>query len=145
MQIKVKLVWKNNSNFDWSSFILNHIDDAFQAHLCLLSSHIHLCNCCLCSESYYGESIRHLDIRSGEHISVSPLTGKKVKPIHNSAARDNLLHCTYLPYFDNSSILAHENKKFLLKIKENLLIMRDKPSLDRNTSSATLYLFHKVS
>ena len=76
---------------------------------------------------------------------MSPLTGKKVQPIHNSAACDNLLHCTYLPYFGNSSILAHENKKFLLEIKENLLIMRVKPSLDRNTSSATLYLSHKVS
>ena len=30
----------------------------------------------LCNGSYYGESIRHLDIRSGEHIPVSPLTGK---------------------------------------------------------------------
>ena len=41
--------------------------------------------CGLCNESYYGESIRHLDIRPGEHISVSPLPGKKVKPSNNSA------------------------------------------------------------
>ena len=41
--------------------------------------------CGLCNESYYSESIRHLDIRSGEHIGVSPLTGNKVKPINNSA------------------------------------------------------------
>ena len=31
-----------------------------------------------CNDSNYGESIRHLDVRSGEHIGVSPLTGKKV-------------------------------------------------------------------
>ena len=36
----------------------------------------------LCNESYYGESIRHLDIRSGEHIDVQPFTGKEVKPSH---------------------------------------------------------------
>ena len=46
-----------------------------------------------------------LDIRSGEHIGVSPLTGKKVKPINNSAVRDHLLHCNHLPSFDNFSIL----------------------------------------
>ena len=111
----------------------------------LISGVVYKFQCGLCNESYYGESIRHLDIRSGEHIGVSPLTGKKVKPIKNSAVRDHLLHCNYLPSFDNFSILAHENKKFLLEIKESLLIMRDKPSLNRNISSAPLYLFDKVS
>ena len=48
--------------------------------------------CGLCNESYYGESIRYLDIGSGEHIGVSPLTGKKVKPSNNSAICDHLLH-----------------------------------------------------
>ena len=97
------------------------------------------------NESYYGESIRHLHIRSGEHIGVSPLTGKKVKPSSNSAICDHLLHCNFLPSFDNFSVLAHENKKYLLEIKESLLIMRDKPSLNRNINSAPLYLFDKVS
>ena len=94
---------------------------------------------------YYGESIRHLDIRSGEHIGVSPFTGKKVKPIKNSAVRDHLLHCNYSHFFDNFSILAHLNKKFLLEIKESLLLMRDKPLLNRKSSSGPLYLFDTVS
>ena len=34
----------------------------------------------LCSESYYGECVRHLNVRIGEHIGISPLTKKKVKP-----------------------------------------------------------------
>ena len=37
-----------------------------------------------------------------------------------------------------------ENEKFLLKLKESLLIMRDKSSLNRNIRSASLYLFDKV-
>ena len=111
----------------------------------LISGVVYKFQCGLCNESYYGESIRHLDKRSGEHIGVSPLTGKKVKPVNNSAVRDHLLHRNYLPSFDNFSILAHENKKFLLEIKESLLIMRDKPSLNRKISSAPLYLFDKVS
>ena len=76
---------------------------------------------------------------------MSPFTGKKVKPIKNSDVRDNLLYYNYLPCFDNFRILAHENKKVFLEIKESLLIMRDKPSLNRNISSALLYLFDKVS
>ena len=100
----------------------------------LISGVVYKFQCGLCNKFYYGESIRHLDIRSGEHISVSLLTGKKVNPIKYSAVRDDLLHCNYLPSFDNFSILALENKKVLLEIKESLLIMRDKPSLNRNTS-----------
>ena len=111
----------------------------------LISGVVYMFQCGLCNESYYGEGIRHLDIRSGEHIGVSPLTGKKVKPSNNSAICDHLLHWNFLPSFDNFSVLAHENKKYLLEIKESLLIMRDKPSLNRNINSAPLYLFDKVS
>ena len=101
--------------------------------------------CGLYNESYLSENISYLDIRSREQMGVSPLTGRKVKTINNSAIRDHLLHYNYLPSFDNFSILAHDNKKLLLEIKETLLLMRDKPSLDRNISSAPLYLFDKVS
>ena len=86
----------------------------------------------LCNESYYSEIIRHLDARSGKHIGMSPVTGKKVKPSNNSAICDHLLHCNFLPSFDNFSVLAHENKKYLLEIKESLLIMTEKPPLNRN-------------
>ena len=102
----------------------------------LISGVVYKFLCGLCNESYYGGSIRHLDIRSGEHIGVSPLTGKKVKPSNNSAICDHLLHCNCLPYFD---------KKYLLEIKESLLIMRDKPSLNRNINCVSLFLFDKVS
>ena len=100
--------------------------------------------CGLCNESYYVESIRHLDIRSGEHIGVSTLNRKNVKP-NNSVICDHLLHCNFLPSFGNFSVLARETKKYLLEIKESLLIMRDKPSLNRNINSAPLYLFDKIS
>ena len=111
----------------------------------LISAVVYKFQCGLCNESYYGESIRLLDIKSGEHIGVSLLTGKKIKPSNNSAVCDHLLNCNVLPSFDIFSILAHENKKHLLEIKESLLIMRDKPSLNRNINSAPLHLFDKVS
>ena len=61
----------------------------------LISGVVYKLQCGLGTESYHGESIRHLDIRSGEHIGVSPLTGKKVKPSNNSAICDHLLHCNF--------------------------------------------------
>ena len=111
----------------------------------LISGVVYKVQCGLYNESYYGESIRHLDIRSGEYIGVSPVTGKKVKPSNNSAIFDHLLHCNFLPSSDNFSVLAHENKKYLFEIKERLLIMREKTSLNRNINSAPLCLFDKVS
>ena len=89
-----------------------------------MSGVVYKFQCSLCSESYYGESIRHLNIRSGKHIGVSRLTGKKVKVSNNSAVCDHLLHCNFLPSFDNFGVLGHGNKKYLLEIKESLLILK---------------------
>ena len=100
--------------------------------------------CGLCNESYYGECVRHSNVRIGEHIGISPLTRKKVKP-KGSAVSDHLLFCNHSPSFENFSVLTKKNEKFLLELKESLLIMRDKPSLNRNIRSAPLYLFDKVS
>ena len=100
-------------------------------------------HCGLCSESYYGKCTRHSNVRTGEHTGISPLTRKQVEP-KNSSVADHLLLCNHSASYDNFSILTRENKKFLLELKESLLIMRDKPSLNRNITSAPLYLFDKT-
>ena len=97
----------------------------------------------LCNESYYGECIRHLNVRIGEHTGISPLTRKQVKPKSSSVA-DHLLLCNHSASYDDFSILTHDSSKFLLELKESLLILRDKPSLNRNITSAPLYLFDKA-
>ena len=50
-----------------------------------------------CNESYYGECFRHLNVRIGEHIRISPLTNKKVKP-KGSGVSDHLLLCNHSPF-----------------------------------------------
>ena len=99
--------------------------------------------CGLCNESYCGECVRHPNVTIGEDIRISSMTRKKVKP-KGSAVSDHLLLCNHSSSFENFSLLTKDNKKFLLELKENLLIMRDKPSLNRNIRSAPLYLFDKV-
>ena len=96
----------------------------------------------LCNESYYGECIRHLNVRIGVHIGISLSTKKKAKP-KGSAVSDHLLLCNHSPSFENFSVLTKENKKFLLELKECLLIMRDKTFLNRKIRSAPLYHGHK--
>ena len=76
--------------------------------------------------------------RIGENIGISPLTRKLVKP-KNSFAADHLPLCNHSVSYDNFSIQTRENKKFLLELKESLLIMRDQPSLNRNVTSAPFF------
>ena len=81
--------------------------------------------CGRCNASYYGETDRHLKVRSGEHIGISPLTFKKVKPSAESSIGDYFLFCNHDPSFGDFTILAQGTNKFLLEIKERLLIKPD--------------------
>ena len=90
--------------------------------------------------SYYGETKRHLKVKSGEHIGTSPLTFKKTKPSKDSSIRGHLLDCDNNPSFDEFTILANGNKTYLLEIKESLLTKRDQQVLNKNISSILLHL-----
>ena len=110
----------------------------------LVSGVVYEYTCGRCNSSYYGDTERHLKVRSGEHIGISPLTFKKMKPSKESSIRDHLLECDNNPSFDQFTICAHGNKKYLLEIKDSLLIKRVQPVLSKNIGSATLHLFDKV-
>ena len=97
--------------------------------------------CGRCNSSYYSEMDRHLKVRSGDHIGISPLTFRKVKPSKETAICDHLLNCNNIPSFDEFTILAYGNHKHILEIKESLLIKHDSPFLNKNISSAKLFLF----
>ena len=86
--------------------------------------------CGLCNESYYGECVRHLAVRSGEHIGISSLTNKRVQPRKNGAIYHHLLNCNYSTTFESFIVLCHENKKYLLEMKESLLRIRDRSSMN---------------
>ena len=134
---KLQIVFKNKTRLG-NNF---HFQDQIPKDL--TSGVVDKFQCGLCNESYYGECIRHLNVRIGEHIGISLLTRKQVKP-KNSSVADHLLLCNHSASYDNFSILTRDNSKFLLELKERLLILRDKPSLNRNITSAPLYLFDKA-
>ena len=82
---------------------------------------------------------RHLKVWPGQHTGVSPLTFKKTKPSKKSAFCEHLLKCSNIPSFEEFSILANGNNKFVLEIKESLLIKRDRTIFIY--SSAKWFLF----
>ena len=65
------------------------------------------------------------EVKSGEHIGISPLTNKTVQLRKDSAVCHLLLNCNYSPTFEDFSVLCHENKKYLLELKGSFLIMRE--------------------
>ena len=64
----------------------------------------------------YGKTECHLNVRSGEHIGLSPLTGNRVacKP---SAISDLLLLHEDNSSFNNFSILCCENNAYKLSLR----------------------------
>ena len=109
----------------------------------LVSGVVNKYTCGRCDSTYYGETDRHVKVRSREHIGITPLTFKKTKPSKESAIRDHLLNCNNILSFEEFTNLANGNNKFVLEIKESLLIKRDRPVLNKNISSAKLFLFDK--
>ena len=97
--------------------------------------------CGRCNSSSYDETDRHLRVRDGEHIGLSPLTFKKFEPSKESTVHDNLLFYDNDPSFEEFSVIAKASSKFSLEIKESLHIKRDTSNLNRNTASVELILF----
>ena len=109
----------------------------------LVSGVVYKYTCGRCNSTYYGEMDGHLKVRSGEHIGISPspLALKKTKPSKESAIRDHLLNCNNIPFFEEFAILKDGANKFVIEIKESLLMKRDSPISNKNIASAKLFVF----
>ena len=110
-------------------------------YLSTVSRVVYKYTCERCTSSYYGETDRHLKVRSGEHIGISTLTFRKGKPAKERAIRDHLLNWNNIASFDEFTILAFGHHKYILEIKESLLFKRDRPVLKKNIGSAKMFLF----
>ena len=97
--------------------------------------------CSNCNIAYYGETKRHLNIRSRKHLSLSALTGKRVNNNKKSAVKDHGLFFNHVGSFEDFLILTHQLNPFKLLIKESLLVSRDKPLLNKQVKSIPLQLF----
>ena len=87
---KLEILFKSQNKLAKAFRFKDHIPNE------LASGVVYKFQCGLCNESYYGECVRHLNVRIREHIGISPLTRKKVKP-KGSALSDHLLFCNHSP------------------------------------------------
>ena len=97
--------------------------------------------CSNCNVTYYGKTYRHFFTRAAEHMGISNLTEKRAKNVKQSAVFYHILQCDCSINFDEFDILVFKINNFRLLIKESLLIMRDKPVLNRTPTSFPLKLF----
>ena len=97
--------------------------------------------CSNCNITYYGETKPHFNVRSGEHLSLPALTGKRVNNNKKSAVKEHCLFFNHGGSFEDFSILTYESNPFKLLIKKALLVSRDKPLLNKQVKSIPLQLF----
>ena len=73
----------------------------------ITSGVVYKLQCGLCNKkSNYGECVRHLALRSGEHIGISPLANKRVQPKMDRAVCHHLLNCNYSPTFGDEIVFC---------------------------------------
>ena len=96
---KLQIVFKNKTR-SGNNF---HFKDRIPKDL--TSGVVYIFQCGLYNENYYGEYVRHLNVRIGKHIGISPITKKQIKPKSSSEA-DHLLFCKHSASYDNFSILT---------------------------------------
>ena len=97
--------------------------------------------CINCNITYYGETERHLNVTSGEHLSLSALTGNRVNNNKKSAVKGHCLFFNHVGSFEDFSILTYESNPFKLLMKEAFLVSRDKLLLNKQVKSIPFQLF----
>ena len=98
----------------------------------LLSGLVYKFKCSDCNVTYYGKTKRHFKVRISEHLGVSPLTEKRVKPGYQTTA--------IFDHIFNSTLALLQNIVFVLSDGESL-IERGRPDLNRSIKSMPLELF----
>ena len=129
-QIDLKIVFVNKFNiasfFKFKDVVPNH----------MRSNIVYEFKCSQCSETYIGETTRHLATRVAEHRGVSARTGKFLCKQPNSNIFAHYLKTDHEIVKDDFKILCSDSQH--LKISESLLIHQNKPKLNSMTTSVPL-------
>ena len=108
----------------------------------LLSGVIYKYTCAKCNLSYVGCTKRYWEKRLEEHTHVSALTGKPLTGVQIYAPMQHVrAGCHVHVTRDDFQIIGHEKNRYLLEIKESILISTMRPKLNGNIRSVPLHLF----
>ena len=136
--IKLKVVLSSpnrlRSGFKFKDKLPREMDS-----MCLYKFSCDTCNCI-----YLGETKRHFQVRSYEHIGCSIFTNNRLSHNTNTSTAVNK-HSHEFGHtinMDNFNVVGHATNKYHLRLKESLLISLVKPTLiNVQKKSLPLYVF----
>ena len=146
---RTKLRWTIERNLAFCQLKINfrsncrlntlfHFKDSLEKKI--RSGIIYCYSCSNWNVTYYGKTFRHFYTWSAEHVGISNITGKHLESVKQSAISDHLLQWNCTINFDNFNILDAESNKLKSRVRDYLLIKRDKPILNRTVKSFLLLL-----
>ena len=99
--------------------------------------------CDTCNSVYVGKTKQHLLVRQYEHLGTSIFTDKALKYTEKdaTAVRKHCYQHQHNSRLDSFQVLGNAVNNFHLQLKESLLILKMKPSLNIAKESMPLYLF----
>ena len=110
----------------------------------LLTDFVYYSKCRSCAASYVGRCIRHKLVRFCEHAGLSPRTGRplQVTLVNASAVKTHKVtnHHPVDPEVD-FKIISRGGTRETLDLKESIMILRMKPTLNGNVTSVPLSLY----
>ena len=109
---------------------------------CLNSMQLYKFTCNTCNSVYIGKTKRHYLVRQFEHLGLSVFTNKALKYSDKDATaiRKHCHHQNHVNCTDNFKIMGNSVNNYFLQLKESLLILKLKPSLNVAKESMPLYL-----
>ena len=134
-QCHIKIILKSTNRLSSLFHFKDVIPKELRSHL------VYKFSCSSCNATYYGKTERHLNVRSGEHIGLSPLTGNRVACKTSAISEHLLLHDNNNSNFNDFTILCRDDNAFRLSLRESLLIKKDSPVLNKNIASMPLLLY----
>ena len=135
---KLRVIFQTNNR------LRNYFRFKDSVHETLRSNLIYKFSCGSCTVSYIGKIYRHFKVRVSEHQGVSPGTGKPVKGTLSTSVRHHMLVCDQKVTHEDFKFPGNEPNRYLLELKENLFIKRDRSSLNKNLYSQELLLFLSI-
>ena len=134
--VKVKVIFKTGNRIaSWFRF-----KDVFPPSL--QSGVIYKYTCSKCNFRYIGSTFRYFEKRLEEHLHISSLTGKPLKGLQIWPPMAHTGNCQIHNSGEDFSIIGKEKDKYLLRLKESLLIHHIKPELNTMSESVKLNLFN---
>ena len=134
-QINLRLSFKNDFSI---GSLFSHKDKIPSS---MRSNVVYSYHCNQCSDSYYGETSRHLRTRIAEHRGLSYRTGVPLTSPPHSSIRDHAFSTGHDISTNNFKVIFSTTSQNL-RTSESILINKFKPSLNSMESSIPLHIHH---